>query len=86
MVYNEKIKTSIELWRQNNKQRWNDYHNEKQKEYNTRHRTTILEKKKEAYDYKKFINNTNPKYEWVLFCNISIFDTTDFLCEARPED
>lgn len=70
MVYNTKIKTSIDNWRQNNKDKWDEYHNTKQKEYNTRHRETILAKKKEIYDYKKFINNINPKYEWKLLCAI----------------
>jgi hypothetical protein len=70
MVYNTKIKTSIDNWRQNNKDKWDEYHNTKQKEYNTRHRETILAKKKESYDYKKFINNTSLKYEWELFCAI----------------
>lgn len=72
MVYNEKIKSSIELWRQNNKDKWDEYHNAKQKEYNTRHRETILAKKKEDYYYKKFIHNSNPKYEWELFLNCLI--------------
>lgn len=66
MVYNPKIKTSIELWRQNNKEKWDEYHNMKQKEYNERHRDIILVKKRENYYYKKFIHNTNPKYEWEL--------------------
>ena len=74
MVYNPKIKTSIELWRQNNKEKWDEYHNIKQKEYNLRHRETILAKKKDAYDFKKFINNCNPKYEWKLLCEIEIFN------------
>lgn len=67
MVYNEKIKSSIQLWRQNHKDKWDEYHNAKQKEYNTRHRETILAKKKEAYEYKKFLHNTNPKMEWEFF-------------------
>lgn len=70
MVYNTKIKASIDNWRQNNKEKWDEYHNAKQKEYNTRHKEYIALKKKESYDYKKFINNTNPKYEWELFLNI----------------
>jgi hypothetical protein len=70
MVYNEKMKMSIDLWRQNHKREWDEYHNAKQKEYNTRHRETILAKKKEMYDFRKFINNANPKYEWKLLCSI----------------
>ncbi len=69
MVYNTKIKTSIETWRLKNKDKWDEYHNTKQKEYNARNRETILEKKKEAYEYKKFLTNTKPKYEWLLLCN-----------------
>lgn len=72
MVYNEKVKTSIILWRQNNKQKWDEYHNEKQKEYNTRNRETILAKKKESYDYKKFITNNSYKYNWELLCQCLI--------------
>jgi hypothetical protein len=68
MVYNQKVKAYIDGWRQQNKEKWDLYHNEKQKEYNTRNRETILAKKKEIYEYKKFINNTNHKYEWNMLC------------------
>lgn len=71
-MYNENIKKSIYKWRENNKDEWNEYHNVKEKERYEKNKVEILIKKKEIYEYKKFLFNSNLKNELNYFRNILI--------------
>lgn len=71
-MYNEKTKASIYKWREAHKDKHAQYHNERQKIYNERHRDTILEKKRELYQFRKFINNLDYETECILFRAILI--------------
>lgn len=67
-MYNEKIKKNIYKWRENNKEEWNEYHNNKEKERYKKKKDII----KEKYDYQRFLNNTNVRIEFEYFRKIEI--------------
>ncbi len=71
-MYNENTKKSIYKWRQTHKEQWDEYHNNKQKEYNEKNRDQILAKKKQNYEYKRFLFNNNTRIEFELFRNIDL--------------
>jgi hypothetical protein len=65
-MYNEMAKASIYKWRELHKEKHAQYHNERQKIYNEKHREAILAKKREMYQFRKFINNSDYDKECIL--------------------
>lgn len=71
-MYNETVKQHIYKWRVNNIDKYHAYRNNKGKEYYERDKEIILARKRENYEYKKFISNCSIKLEFEYLRNIEL--------------
>lgn len=71
-MYNESSKKAIYKWRETHKEDWDNYHKDYERERYNKNRESILASKKEAYEYKTYINNSNYKKEVKIYLGILI--------------
>jgi hypothetical protein len=71
-MYNDAAREAIYRWRERHEDEWRKYHNRNETERYRKNKCEILAKKKENYEYSRFLNNTNTMKEFSLFCKIDI--------------
>ena len=59
-------------WRENNKDKYLEYKRAKSKEYYDRDKEDLCAKKREKYQYERYLHNCNTRIEFELLRNIEV--------------